>query len=323
MRSVHKSLFAGVSAAAMLGVNAFAADLPPPPPMVYQPVVVQPFGGWYLRGDIGITNQQVDSLQNVLIDGAINHQWLDEPSFTSGMSYGLGIGYQVNDWLRLDLTGEYRSGSDFRALDSFLNGAAVNTNDYTAVKREWLFLMNAYLDLGTWWCITPFIGAGVGFSNLTIANFRDNNIIAGGGGWAPDQTETNFAWAIHAGASYAVTKNFAVEFSYRYVNLGDGMTGDEINLDGSNLVTNPFTLKDITSHDFRIGLRWMLGGDIGAPVHAAGFAPAPVYSQPAQVLQIPQQTYAPPPVYTSPQYAPPPPQYAPPPNYDYPLSRRG
>ena len=125
-----------------------------------------------------------------------------------------------------------------RSTASTIAGA-INTNDYTFTKKEWLFLANAYLDLGTWWCITPFIGAGVGVTNLTIGNFRDINEIAGGGGWAKDNTETNFAWALHAGASYTVTKNFAVELSYRYLNLGDGKSGDTINLDGTNLVDNP------------------------------------------------------------------------------------
>ena len=200
-----------------------------------------------------------------------------------------------------------------------------NTNDYTAKKSEWLFLANAYVDLGTWWCITPFVGVGVGLVNINISHFRDNNNIASGGGWAGDETTTNFAWALHAGLSYKVTPNFAVEFGYRYLNLGDGKTGDTINFNGSNLVNNPFEFKDITSHDFRLGLRWMCCDD-GTTLRRAAYAPPPVYApqpvyaQPAQVLQVPP-TYAPPPppVYAQPQYAPPPPpvypqqQYAPPP----------
>ena len=35
-----------------------------PPP--YAPPVVEDFGGWYLRGDIGFSNQRVDRLNNVL-----------------------------------------------------------------------------------------------------------------------------------------------------------------------------------------------------------------------------------------------------------------
>jgi len=41
--------------------------------------------------------------------------------------------------------------------------------------------------------------------------FRDLNLIAGGGGYAPSGTKTNFAWALHAGASYKVTSNFALD----------------------------------------------------------------------------------------------------------------
>jgi opacity protein-like surface antigen len=338
------------TAAISFGCQAIAADLPPNPPQVIiqqVPVpVVQEFNGWYLRGDIGMTNQKAKELENPLFGTAANFTWLDKGEFTSGMSYGLGVGYQVNDWFRLDFTGEYRGGSKFHALDQFNNGGTINTNDYTFTKKEWLFLANAYLDLGTWWCITPFIGAGVGFTNLTIGNFRDNNIIAGGGGWAKEETVTNFAWALHAGAAYNVTQNFAVELSYRFLNLGDGKAGDTINFDGTNLVNNPTTVKDITSHDVRLGVRWTCCDDNSAPTRrpVAYASPPPVYSQPLpqpQVLSVPQ-TYAPPPppVYSQPQYAPPPPvyqpQYAPPPPQyqqqpqyqpqyapQQPLSRRG
>lgn len=338
--------FLASTAAIALGGHAIAADMPPTPPQVIiqqVPVpVVQEFNGWYLRGDIGMTNQKTKGLDNPLFGTAANFTWLDQGSFTSGISYGLGAGYQLNDWFRVDFTGEWRGGSKFHALDQFRNGVNINTNDYTFTKSEWLFLANAYIDLGTWWCITPFIGAGVGFTNLKIGNYRDVNVIAGGGGWAKDNTETNFAWALHAGASYAVTKSFAVELSYRYLNLGDGKSGDTINFDGTNFVDNPTTVKDIISHDVRLGVRWTCCDDdtMRRPAPYAA-APAPVYSQPLpqpQVLAVPQTYAPPPPVYTQPQYAPPPvysqPQYAPPPpsyqqpypqpNYSQPpLSRRG
>lgn len=342
MSSVRILFFAS-TAAISFGCQAIAADLPPNPPQVIiqqVPVpVVQEFNGWYLRGDIGMTNQKTKGLENPLFGTAANFTWLDKGEFTSGMSFGLGAGYQVNDWLRVDVTGEYRSGSKFHALDQFNNGGTINTNDYSFTKKEWLFLANAYLDLGTWWCITPFIGAGVGVTNLTIGNYRDINEIANGGGWAKENTVTNFAWALHAGASYAVTKSFAVELSYRYLNLGDGKAGDTINLNGTNLVDNPTTVKDISSHDVRLGVRWTCCDEnvVGRPGPYASAAPAPVYAQPLpqpQVLSVPQ--YAPPPVYSQPQYAPPPPayqpQYAPPPPQyqqqpqyapQQPLSRRG
>jgi hypothetical protein len=60
-------IFAMASAAAGLAVTvANAADLPLAPLPI---PVVQEFSGWYLRGDIGMTNQQVNSLTNVVAPG--------------------------------------------------------------------------------------------------------------------------------------------------------------------------------------------------------------------------------------------------------------
>ena len=79
---------------------------------------------------------------------------------------------RFNDWFRVDVTGEYRGKTAFRGLDIYPGG----TNDYYGTKSEWLFLANAYIDLGTWWCITPFVGAGIGYSRNTMDNFRDVNV---------------------------------------------------------------------------------------------------------------------------------------------------
>jgi hypothetical protein len=37
--------------------------------MAYAPPPVEDFGGWYLRGDIGVSNQRVERLNNVLDAG--------------------------------------------------------------------------------------------------------------------------------------------------------------------------------------------------------------------------------------------------------------
>jgi hypothetical protein len=40
--------------------------------------------------------------------------------------------------------------------------------------------------------------------------------------------------------------------------MGSGTTGATRAFDGSFTNGGPFTLKDITSHDFKLGVRWML-----------------------------------------------------------------
>jgi opacity protein-like surface antigen len=68
----------------------------------------------------------------------------------------------------------------------------------------------------------------------------------------------NFAWAAHAGLAYKVTPNFTVELAYRYLDMGDGLTGDLRAFDGTNNINNPTTFKHITSHDLKLGVRWDL-----------------------------------------------------------------
>ncbi len=50
-----------------------------------------------------------------------------------------------------------------------------------------------------------------------------------------------------------------MELAYRYLNLGDGVTGPTNSLDGVTVVNGgPFTVKGITSNDVRLGVRWEL-----------------------------------------------------------------
>ncbi len=121
-------------------------------------------------------------------------------------------------------------------------------------------LANVYADLGTWGGFTPFVGVGIGGSRNTINNFMDICTTCPGGGVAhgPAASKFNFAWAVHAGIAYKVTNNVTIEFAYRYVDLGDALTGDLVTYLGQNSVNNPMHFRNITSHDFKFGVRWML-----------------------------------------------------------------
>ena len=62
MRSVKSLVAAG--AASLLSTAAFAADMAiAPPPMPYAPPPMEDFGGWYLRGDIGFSNQSIKNIR--------------------------------------------------------------------------------------------------------------------------------------------------------------------------------------------------------------------------------------------------------------------
>lgn len=313
--------------------SAFAADYsppPPPPPVYLPPPVVQEVGpSWYLRGDIGFTNQSVRNLTNVQDVNNIVRD-IGEGFDSSGL-YGIGVGYYFNDWMRFDVTGEYRSRANFKGTQVITSGGNTYTDEYSASKSEWLFLANAYADLGTWHGFTPFVGVGVGGARVTIHDFRDVCTTCVGGGVAFGETNSkwNFAWALHAGVAYRITKSLQFEASYRYLDLGDGESGDLYTYLGANAIVNPMVFKHLTSHDVRVGFRYNFddGFDPLArprPVYAP--VAAPVYTQPAPVYQ--SQTYvqpAPvyqPPVYQPPTYVQPAPVYQPP-VYQPPLRSRG
>jgi opacity protein-like surface antigen len=256
-------VLATAAAAVLLAIPAArAADMPPPPPM-YQPPPVE-MSGWYLRGDIGITNQSVSSLTNVGSAGAtVDTKFLN---FDASPSFGIGLGYQWNSWLRFDVTGEYRSNAHFHGQQVASIPGLILPDDYNASKNEWLFLANAYLDLGTWWCVTPFIGAGIGGSYNTIKGFTDIGATQAFGNtilsttYGGDASKWNFAWAFYAGLAYQVTPSFTIELAYRYLNLGDATTGPTNSFDGVTVVNGPpFVFHDLTSQDVRLGLRWMFG----------------------------------------------------------------
>jgi opacity protein-like surface antigen len=276
MRSVKSLLAAG--AASLFCTVAFAADMPIAVPPVYAPPA--DFGGWYLRGDIGFSNQSVKSVRNT--NDALyanNLSFGQQTGFDTGGIFDLGVGYRFNNWFRADVTGQYRGRTNFHGLDLVsypMGGGAVGygADTYNGSKSEWLFLANAYFDLGTWWCVTPFIGAGIGASRVTVANFTDlgtNYLAAGGVGpglvSAATGSQWNFAWAAHAGLAYQVSPNLTLELAYSYVNLGNGVTGNAWAFDYS-AGGHVFKFNDITSHDLKVGVRWNLD------------APMPMYAPP-------------------------------------------
>ena len=280
MRSVKFLVAAG--AASLLSSAAFAADLPAPPPYAPPPPEV---GGWYLRGDIGFSNQNTKNVADTA-PGAYDNVAVSQTSnFSSAGIYGVRVGYQFNNWFRADLTGEYRGNSNFSGLDVVTGtGPAVGfvgTDTYTATKSEFLVLANAYADLGTWWCVTPFIGAGVGAARVSISNFTDTGYFNLGGpglntysfNYADSGSRWNFAWALHAGLAYTISPGITLELAYSYVNMGDGTTGPSYSFDQvTNTTHAPFTFKNLTSNDVKLGVRWNLD-------------PAPVYAPPPLITK--------------------------------------
>jgi opacity protein-like surface antigen len=283
MRSLKVTLIAGAAFAAAF-TSAQAADLGPiMQPRQMAPVQVEEMtGGWYLRGDIGVGAQKFKEFDfhqtNAATGGAWPADWrIDQRDIKDTFFIGGGVGYQWNSWLRADVTGEYRADVKFKAIGSYTNfpnpllGRAfdVYDGDHSAI----VVMANGYIDLGTWFCLTPFVGAGVGAAYHRTAAVSDLGINNNGLGSSAlgfantDHSNWAFAWALHAGVAYSVSNNFKMEFAYRYLNMGSADTAEVLcGASGCGAVGGGprafYTLRDMDSHDFKLGMRWMLTPDV-------------------------------------------------------------
>jgi len=270
------------------GQAAQAADLLPPPPPLEAPSLrgAVDDSGFYLRVDAGLANTNASGLRSTFGDGSTTASLgattgpvsLGDPTIL-----GLGAGYQFNNWFRADVTGEYRNAANYHSsmkyqsvyTASCLPGSGLYcTDEYTGVAKAGLFLANGYLDMGSWFGFTPYVGGGVGLTVYQTSGVRDQSIypLDGSVGFAPNYTGTNFAWALMAGVGYHITANLMLDVGYRYVNMGAFKTGAiacNNQLNGScHWEVQHF---DVASNDVRVGLRWMDAPavyDPGLPVRA-------------------------------------------------------
>lgn len=251
---------------------AEAADLgsffsSPQPDIPTQPVE---FGtGWYIRGDGAWAD---DSLPQISPDLT---QFVTAARQTM-FNADLGFGYKFNNWIRTDIVADYwlptraqglgtsrQCITQITTIDNIPTPTAYDTctpHQNSEIQRLDA-LANLYVDLGTWYGFTPYVGGGLGVSRMQITS--DTNWYMSNGlpyhvttdgfyfNWdrSIDLIRYQFAWALMAGTSYAITPELALDLGYRYINLGT-ITGIQ------GATGNSYT-KVIDAHEIRIGLRYM------------------------------------------------------------------
>jgi len=241
---------------------AKAADYappPPPPPVMVQQPVEEFASNWYLRGFVGIG---LNAKNTLTVTPLPADSFFATNSIADSLFLGAGIGYNFNHWLRFDVTAEYRAKTRISAMQVLQPGGsgpvALDVNE--ANLSSLVFLANAFIDLGTWDCWTPFVGAGIGFANNTISNFVDvtPNVAAfdatgSSFGLGRGTSNWDLAWALYAGVSFAVTKNFNIDLTFRHLNMGAAK--EIVDCNGSSNC-NHFEFKNLHAEDIMLALRW-------------------------------------------------------------------
>jgi opacity protein-like surface antigen len=233
--------------AAMAASAATAADLGLPPLPEEAPPVDDrvEFGtGWYIRGDLAYAR---DSLPNI---GELGTYPNASPRNTFSM--GLGGGYKFTNWFRTDLTADFRQ--PLRSTD-------VATRADVSGGR-WDALANGYIDLGTWWGFTPYVGAGVGgaWGRAKITTY-DAAISCTNGGTVlcfHSRTPVALAWALMAGAAYEIMPHFYLDIGYRYLNLGSYSFWDPSEQASITAFTGNAATARSQVQEIRLGLRYLI-----------------------------------------------------------------
>jgi opacity protein-like surface antigen len=313
-----KVLFSLACAAAIVASPASAADLLGSAPPLSMPAGQSPMfevgSNWYVRGDLGISFDRAPSL---------SFPNLAAPTFgagapltvgnganwtTTNFTGGAGFGYRWNEWLRFDATWEYRTGPGGSrqapvvcpyGLTGVNSVAGVplgflydttNTCNGSASVRQYdnAFLANAYLDLGTYYGFTPYVGGGLGMNMNTLTASSNYTETANGQPYAANlaavppfpsvwvntqgqalapqpnvtfaqqfwnrsirSTTWSMAWALAAGVGYKITPSMTLDIGYRYLNSGTVST-----------LLNPQTGATIhqnnASHQIRVGVLYYI-----------------------------------------------------------------
>ncbi|MFA6267517.1 MAG: outer membrane protein [Pseudolabrys sp.] len=241
--SARKGLAKAALGTAILAIGvtaALAADMPGNRPIDLPPTAnVRPltrpslYSGWYVRGDVGYRWGHLSGS-----DAASGFPSPGSEKLGGSYAAGLGVGLKT-DWLRTDATIDFGSPMKYEAT-------TVSPTDTTAKVSAISALFNGYLDLGTWYHVTPYIGGGAGAARLRVSEYQSTAAPP----FANDGTHSqwNFAWAAMAGVAYKVAPNVQVDVGYRYLALGDVSTDND--------AAGHMTLKNIANHEIRVGLRW-------------------------------------------------------------------
>ena len=279
--NILNTIAAGAVALAASCGAALAADLSAPQDPGGEAPMVELGTGWYLRGDgawARDSNLVLDAFGLASKKNGTKNGWMGD----------LGFGYSFNQWFRADATFEFRNqvrqignsapqpclaglGATKNAAGAIVGSFPVFTpcfGNYRDRITRMAVLGNAYLELGTWSSLTPYVGAGIGFArNQSVGNvkyyitngdrydLRFNDPFTGVAyhqfqDIAYKQTKYALAWALMAGVAVDIAPHAKLDVGYRYADFGT--------LKAFSPNQAIFVNKKVQSQEVRAGIRYMI-----------------------------------------------------------------
>jgi len=247
-----KRILAFASVLAMLSAQANAADLyqPEPAPQVVEQPVVAAASGWYLRGDVSYDIVNMKGAHYFQGSNRLVNDF-DSAELDNTANIGVGIGYQVNDYFRVDKTFDYMFSSDFRGSTSGTCGGARCSSKDVSSFSAYSLMANAYVDIYKWGIFTPYVGFGLGGTHVSWDSLK--NTIDGDTTTHKGKDSWRFTYAVMAGTSVDINCQFKADLGYRYRHVSGG------NMFGYKLNGGPGSDKGFDIHEVRSGVRYQFG----------------------------------------------------------------
>ena len=160
----------------------------------------------------------------------------------------LAVGYDFRPVFNMPVRAEleYAAYGNSSRHHGFIDRIAGDALSAKHTVRFQTLLANVYWDVTEWNGFTPYVGGGIGMAFVkTKVNYDYEGAGEKESGSFSD-TDTVFAGQVGLGCSYAFTDNFAADFGYRFLMMGDAEAGNS----GINMKS-----KDLYAHQLTMGLR--------------------------------------------------------------------
>ena len=181
-------------------------------------------GGWERSSSMTLTDADCSSTTPPALFGC--GAGADERPFAARGDAGrtpvfeLGAGRESGR-LRYGVTLSGRSGLSFDGESNFLG--VTGEQPVRADIRSVALTADTAVTLAPQWRVHPLVTAGAGVARNSISHvvFRFPSIAEDAVTITQGGASTSFAWTAGAGASIAITSNLALDFTWRYTDLGD------------------------------------------------------------------------------------------------------
>jgi outer membrane protein W len=256
-RSFFSALLLGAGAA-MGTAPALAADPQVAQSYAVEPVAYEQGTGFYATIGLGA---QWPQGQNVNGGGAWNG-FSAETGYGGGFSGEIGVGYDFGA-IRTELTYGYSQASANNLTVNALGGVISPGISGNISKND--VLVSAYWDIATGSRWVPYVGGGIGYTNLSTPNISAAGYNTSGG------NSGNFGYQAKVGVSYVANRNVDVFLEGVYQGANSGRTISGTNAAGQSVSAD---FGSFNSWGAKLGARWRFGGE-PAPVAVVEPAPAP------------------------------------------------